>query len=77
MSHHRPGPRSEVSPTVTLNLTEYIPTPLLWSMAATGLCLLLTGLACAFVWLAMDTGTEETPSVYPPAVQPGPPIRGR
>lgn len=37
------------------HVLEYIPDPLLWSMAATGLCLVLTLLALAFVWLAMNT----------------------
>jgi len=32
-----------------------VPEPLLWSMAATTLAILLTSLALAFVWLAMDT----------------------
>lgn len=54
---------------------QYIPEPLLWSLLATGLCLLLTGLACAFVWLAMDTDGAESPDVRPVAAQPGPPVR--
>lgn len=54
---------------------ESLPAPLLWSMAATSLSLLLTGLASAFVWLAMDTDGTDAPDVVPPAVQPGPPIR--
>lgn len=54
---------------------EYVPHPLLWSMAATGLCLVLTALACAFVWFAMDTDGPESPDVRPSVVLPGPPIR--
>jgi hypothetical protein len=34
---------------------EYIPEPLLWGLAVQSLFLLLTLLACGFVWLAMDT----------------------
>ncbi|TCC26716.1 hypothetical protein [Kribbella speibonae] len=53
---------------------SYVPDPLLWSMAATGLCLVLTGLACAFVWLAMDTDGTESPDVRPAVVLPGPAV---
>ena len=34
---------------------DLIPAPLLWSMAAAGLFLVLTVLAVGFVWFAMDT----------------------
>lgn len=54
---------------------SYVPEPLLWSMAATGLCLVLLVLALAFVWLAMDADGTGAPDVRPPAVQPGPPVR--
>lgn len=36
-------------------LLQYIPEPLLWTMAVQGLLLVLLSLACAFVWFAMDT----------------------
>jgi hypothetical protein len=55
--------------------TERILEPLLWGLAAIGLCLVLTVLALGFVWLAMDTDGTDAPDVRPPAVQPGPPIK--
>jgi len=36
-------------------MLQYIPEPLLWGLAVQGLLLVLLALACAFVWLAMDT----------------------
>ena len=56
-------------------VTERIPEQLLWSLAATLLCLVLVVCALGFVWLAMDTDGVDAPEVRPPAVQPGPPIR--
>lgn len=60
---------------MTAQWLHRIPEPILWGLAVQGLCLVLVALACAFVWFAMDTDGDESPSVYPPAVQPGPPIR--
>lgn len=57
--------------------TEYlrrIPEPLLWSLAASGLCLFVVVCAFGFVWLAMDTDGIDAPDVRPPAVQPGPAV---
>lgn len=34
---------------------QYVPEPLLVGLAVQGLLLVLCGLACAFVWLAMNT----------------------
>ena len=59
-------------------VTDRIPEPLLWSLAATGLCVVLTLLACGFVWLAMEPSESgdsyHHPDVRPPAVQPGVPV---
>lgn len=38
-----------------IHVLEQVPEPLLWSMAASGLSLVLLLLALAFVWLAMPT----------------------
>lgn len=59
-----------------MSILDLIPAALLYGLAASTLCLVLTALACAFVWLATDAGVPSgTPEVRPPAVQPGPPIR--
>ncbi len=58
-------------------VTDRIPEPLLWSLAATGLCLVLTLLAFGFVWLAMwpsESGDSYHPEVLPGPVQPGVPV---
>jgi len=58
--------------------TRDIPNVLLWSMAATGLTLVLLVCALGFVFFVMWPDDSYHPDVRPPAVQPKDrPVRGR